>query len=146
MIHKDKMRIMRGILHLTAYDRQGHELWQMEQTNQIVAGAYIIAAEALSGAENAKISKVAAGTSNTPPVASDTKITSPTVVDIQTVEYPRPGVVRFNFTFGYNTAVGVSICEFGLLSTDGRLFARKVRTPIEKSKYISISGTWDITI
>lgn len=140
------MKSIHGLLHLAAYDRQGRELWQLKEHNQIVAGAYALVAEALAGAVNAKISKVAAGTNSTPPVEGDTRITNATVVDIQTAEYPRPGVVRFNFTFGYYDAVGKSVCEFGLLSADGRLFARKVRTPIDKSKYMSIVGMWEITI
>lgn len=140
------MKPIRGTLHLTAYDHRGYELWRAEDHNQIVAGAYPIVAQAIGGAANAKISKVAAGTSGNPPVEGDTTISDPTVVNIQSVEYPRPGVVRFNFTFGYYDAVGKSVCEFGLLSADGRLFARKVRTPIDKSKYMSIVGVWEITI
>lgn len=143
---RDNMRPISGILTLTAYDRQGHELWNMRQSNQIVSGAYTIAAEALAGMTSAAITKVAAGTNGTAPVEEDNRITDPTIVDIQTIEYPRPGVVRFNFTFSYSDAAGKSICEFGLLTADGRLFARKVRTPIDKSKYMSIVGAWEITI
>lgn len=141
-----EMKPIRGTLRLTAYDRHGCELWQAEDHNQIVAGAYAIIAGALAGASNAIISKVAAGTNGTPPVEGDTRITNPTIVNIQSIEYPRPGVVRFHFTFGYYDAVGKSVCEFGLLSADGHLFARKVRTPIDKSKYLSIVGVWEITI
>ena len=137
---------MCGKLRLTAYDRQGRELWCIEQSNLIVTGAYQITAEALAGLASAKISKVAAGTNGTVPVAEDTSITSSTVINVQSVEYPQPGTVRFNFTFGYYDAVGVSIREFGLLSDNGRLFARKVREPIEKTKYMSIVGAWEITI
>ena len=36
-----------GVLHLIAYDQQGRELWSLQQSNQIVNGAYEIAAEAL---------------------------------------------------------------------------------------------------
>lgn len=79
-----------GVLHLIAYDQQGRELWSLQQSNQIVNGAYEIAAEALAGLPNAAISKVAAGTNGTAPTENDTSITDPTIVDVQTVEYPRP--------------------------------------------------------
>lgn len=134
-----------GVLHLIAYDQQGRELWSLRQSNQIVNGAYEIAAEALAGLPNAAISKVAAGTNGTEPTESDTSITDPTIVDVQTVEYPAPDTVRFNFTFGYMDAAGKSIAEFGLLAADGRLFARKVRQPIEKTEYMTIKGSWEIT-
>ena len=104
-----------------------------------------IAAEALAGLPNAAISKVAAGTNGTAPTENDTSITDPTIVDVQTVEYPAPDTVRFNFTFGYMDAAGKSIAEFGLLTTDGRLFARKVRQPIEKTEYMTIKGSWEIS-
>ena len=29
-----------GVLHLIAYDQQGRELWSLQQSNQIVNGAY----------------------------------------------------------------------------------------------------------
>lgn len=93
-----------GVLHLIAYDQQGRELWSLQQSNQIVNGAYEIAAEALAGLPNAAISKVAAGTNGTAPTENDTSITDPTIVDVQTVEYPAPDTVRFNFTFGYMDA------------------------------------------
>ena len=79
-----------GVLHLIAYDQQGRELWSLQQSNQIVNGAYEIAAEALAGLPNAAISKVAAGTNGTAPTENDTSITDPTIVDVQTVEYPAP--------------------------------------------------------
>lgn len=146
-VYFEKMRKIQGKLRIIAYDRRGRELWNMEQSNLIVDGAYQINAEALAGVADSRLSKVAAGTNGTAPAAGDTAITDPTVVDIQTVEYPQAGTVRFNFTLGYYDAVGVSIREFGLLSADGRLFARKIREqPIEKTKYMSIVGVWEITI
>lgn len=142
---KQTIKPIDGVLHLIAYDQQGRELWSMRQSNQIVNGAYEIAAEALAGMPNAAISKVAAGTNGTAPTEGDTSITDPTIVEVQTVEYPAPDTVRFNFTFGYMDGAGKSICEFGLLAADGRLFARKVRQPIDKTEYMTIKGSWEIS-
>ena len=44
-----------GVLHLIAYDQQGRELWSLQQSNQIVNGAYEIAAEALAGREELQL-------------------------------------------------------------------------------------------
>ena len=46
---KQTIKPIDGVLHLIAYDQQGRELWSMRQSNQIVNGAYEIAAEALAG-------------------------------------------------------------------------------------------------
>ena len=106
---KQTIKPIDGVLHLIAYDQQGRELWSMRQSNQIVNGAYEIAAEALAGMPNAAISKVAAGTNGTAPTEGDTSITDPTIVEVQTVEYPAPDTVRFNFTFGYMDGAATSI-------------------------------------
>lgn len=89
---KQTIKPIDGVLHLIAYDQQGRELWSMRQSNQIVNGAYEIAAEALAGMPNAAISKVAAGTNGTAPTEGDTSITDPTIVEVQTVEYPAPSM------------------------------------------------------
>ena len=46
------------------------------------------------------------GTNGTAPTEGDTSITDPTIVEVQTVEYPAPDTVRFNFTFGYMDGAG----------------------------------------
>ena len=142
----DKHRRPAGTLHLWALDDQGHELWHISASNLIVASGYQATAQALAGVEAARIARVAVGTNGTEPVESDTSTTNAVTVDISRVEYPQPTTVRFHFTVGYNDAVGMSIREFGLLLTDGRLFSRKVRTAIEKTQYMSIVGMWDINI
>lgn len=140
----DKTKKITGILHLTAYDKDGVEVWQNREKNLIVASGYNIAAEALAGVDNARIAKVAIGTNGAGPQDGNTEITDAAVFDVQTVEYPQPGTVRFNFTIGYAEAVGMSVREFGLLTVDGRLFSRKVRQPIEKTVHMSLVGAWDI--
>lgn len=144
MKNKDDMRRVRGMLTLRAYDTAGVELWCDAGNNHIVATGYAAAAEALAGVPGARIARVGAGTSGSEPTDNDTPIADAVFVDIQSVEYPAPGTVRFNFTFGYTDAVGMAIREFGLYTSDGRLFSRKVREPIEKTPYMSLVGTWDI--
>lgn len=136
--------LMSGILHLKALRADGTELWRMSDHNLIVAGGYRVAAEALAGVEGARIKFVGVGVNGTDPADTDTALTDAVAVEVQSVEYPENGTVRFNFTIGYDDANGMDIREFGLMTADGRLFSRKVREPIEKTQYMTIAGAWDI--
>lgn len=137
---------MRGELRLRVVDRAGRVVTESVGHNLIVAGGYEAAAEALAGVAGAAIARVAVGSSGTEPAEGDTVITDAVSVAVQSVEYPSPGTVRFNFSIGYDVAVGMTIREFGLLTADGRLFSRKVREGIEKTEAMSIVGRWDIII
>lgn len=143
---RDKIISLNGILHLRALDPKGKELWRSAENNLIVVGGYEAAAQALAGIAGAKIQQVAVGTNGTAPTGSDISITNPVVVQVQSVEYPAVGTVRFNFMLEYADAVGMSIREFGLFTADGRLFSRKVRQPIEKTAQMSIVGAWEINM
>lgn len=142
---KDTLKQPTGKLTLRAYDIAGIELWQTTEKNLIVTTGYDVAAEALAGAEGAKITQIAVGTNGTAAKASDTQITDPVYLKVQSVEYPKPATARFNFSVGYADAVGMAIREFGLFTADGRLFSRKVREPIEKTRYMSLVVAWEIT-
>lgn len=142
----EQFKQMTGTLHLKAFDRDGLEVWQSTDKNLIVASGYNAAAGALAGAPGAKITAVAVGTNGTEPTPEDTAIRNAVIIPIQSVEYPAPATVRFNFIIGYDTANGVNIREFGLLTADGRLFSRRVRDVLEKSQYLTISGMWEIKI
>lgn len=140
----DQFKQLTGTLHLRAYDRAGVEVWRSDEKNLIVATGYTAAVEALAGVAGAKITAVAVGTSGTEPTLDDTAIKNAVAIPIQSVTYPAPATVRFNFVIGYNDAVGINIREFGLLTADGRLFSRRVREILEKSQYLTVSGMWEI--
>lgn len=144
MITADTLQPITGILHLQAIDNHGTELWRMSDHNLIVTGGYKAVAEALAGIQGASIASVAIGTNGTAPASSDTGITDAAIVEVQSVEFPTPATVRFNFTIGYNDANGMAIREFGLITADERLFSRKVREAIEKTEAMTIVGQWDI--
>lgn len=141
----DKAQQLTGILHLRVLDVAGVEVWADSAKNLIVSGGYNIAARALAGVEGYKLAKIAVGTNATQPVESDSQITDAVVLAVESVEYPRAGTVRFNFTVGYNDAVGMPVREFGLLADNGQLFSRKVRETIDKTQHMTIVGAWEIT-
>lgn len=142
---KDTLNRPTGKLTLRAYDIDGVELWQTTENNLIVTTGYNALLEALTGVEGAKIAQIAVGTNGFTPAESDTKITDPVYFDIESVEFPAPSTARFSLSMGYTDAVGMTIREFGLYTADGRLFSRKVREPIEKTRFMSLVVAWEIT-
>ena len=140
----DRIKKITGTLRLSAYDREGRKVWNDAGCNLIVNSGYVAASEALAGIAGAKIVKVAVGTNGDAPSPEDTAIKNAVEIPIQSIEYPEPGTVRFNFTIGYDVATGMNIREFGLFTEDGRLFSRKVREVLEKSQYLTITGMWEI--
>lgn len=135
-----------GCLSLTAYDLRGRELWSNRAKNLIVTTGYIAAAQALAGVAGAQIAKIAIGTNGAEPQDTDSSLENVEYIAIQSIEYPQPGQVRFNFTIGYNDVVDMKIREFGLITADGRLFSRKARATIEKTQHMTIVGAWEITM
>jgi uncharacterized protein YdhG (YjbR/CyaY superfamily) len=77
----------------------------------------------------------------------DTQLTNAYDRDISGYSFPASNEVRFDWELPVDEDNGKAIVEFGLLTADGTLFARKVRKgglPIYKESDISIEGTWTI--
>lgn len=115
--------------------------------NLVVTVGKEIVAQLLGGsASGAAITKIQAGTDTTAPALSDTAITNPFTKAIGAVSYPSINEVQFDWILNANEANGMTISEFGLLSNNNVLFARKTRTPIQKVSPMVIVGAWKITI
>ena len=112
--------------------------------NLIVNGARNQAARLFAGdGIHRTIAKIAFGTNGTDPIVSDTAITNAFVKDVAGFEFPDMGQIQTNWILHTNENNGMAIMEFGLLSVDGTLLCRKVRTkPINKEADISIEGSW----
>jgi hypothetical protein len=144
-VSKDVISI-EGILNLHLYDKNNKLLRTLSGHNLIVMMGYHTVAKALSGVSNSHIAKIAIGTNGNPKRESDLKITNPLLFNINRIEYPKPGIVRFHFNIGYQDAVGMNIREFGLITAGNKLFSRKTREVIEKTEDFRIMGYWDIVI
>ncbi|MCD8173821.1 MAG: hypothetical protein LUD76_10275 [Alistipes sp.] len=140
----DVIRRPTGRLSLIEYDTAGNVLWSDTGHNLIVASGYDAIAQSMNGNPGAAVSHVAIGTRGDAPQDSDTEITDAVRIDFTSVEYPADGCVRYNFRIPADTAVGVPIREFGLITADGRLFSRKTRETIDKAEYMSLVGAWFI--
>ena len=136
---------MRGIFEMKVY-RKGVLIETYQDANLIVNGARVQAAHLVAGdATGRSIEKIAFGTSGTAPTDADASITNQFAKAVTGFEYPAAGQVQVNWSLLTTEDNGQAIMEFGLLTTDGTLFARKTRNnPIFKESDISIEGHWTI--
>ena len=69
------------------------------------------------------INRIAFGTNGAAPSPANTAITSPFAKAVIGFSYPATGQVQINWNLLVSEANGKAIMEFGLLCTDGTLFA-----------------------
>ncbi len=137
---------LRGAFSLRVIDKYGNIIEEYMDNNLIVNAAKVTLASLISNASvsNKVITKIGFGTGNTTPTASDTALTNAYVKNISRYTYPSAGQVKFSWTLDYGEANPKAIAEFGLLSSDGTLFARKVRSVINKDSDLALAGDWTI--
>src|ERR1044072_1151657 len=141
----DRVGALRGEFSLTITDRSGKVVERYEDKNLIVNVAKSTLAALIGTGNSAKrVSKIAFGTSSIAPDVADTVITNSVTKDIEADTYPEFNSVAFAWTLDYADANGVNIAEFGLLSFDESLFARKTRTAIAKTADLRLTGVWKI--
>ena len=141
----DKVPALRGEFSLIIRDKSGNIIEKFIDKNLIVNVAKTSLAQLASNAgPNKWISKIAFGTNGTSPDVGDTAITNSFLKSFTGVTYPEFNSVAFGWTLDYGDANGLNISEFGLLSNDSTLFARKTRTPITKSSDLQLQGVWKI--
>jgi hypothetical protein len=136
---------MAGIFQMKVF-KAGILIEEYEDRNLIVNGARVQMAHLLSGnVDDMHVTQIAFGTNGTPPVVFDADITNQFAKNLEAFSYPEIGRVQFDWELLTTEDNGMAILEFGLLSEDGTLFARKTRTnPIFKESDISIEGHWTI--
>lgn len=117
------------------------------EKNLIVDTSKTIHAHLLGGSVTGKsVTKIGFGTNGTAPVGGNAALTGVFSKNIALASYPLSNNVKFDFTLDSAENNGMSIMEFGLLTTDGSLYARKVRgSALVKTIDISIVGSWIIT-
>jgi hypothetical protein len=136
---------MRGIFQMKVF-RAGILIEEYEDHNLIVNGARFQMAHLVAGEVAGRhVTQIAFGTSGTAPDVTDTAIANQFVKNLSGFSYPEAGRVQFDWELLVTENNGMAILEFGLLSQDGTLFARRTRTnPIYKESDISIEGHWTI--
>jgi hypothetical protein len=136
---------LRGRLCYTVF-KNGVPIEKNEDNNLIVNGARLQMAHLIAGdVTQRSINRISLGTSGAAPTVGDTQITDAFTKAVSGFEYPANGQVKINWTLLTSEANGKAIREFGLLTTNGALFARRIReNPIYKESDISIEGEWII--
>lgn len=141
----DNAHSPRGEFELLVY-RSGIVVEHYRDSNLIVAQASGIAAQLLGGdvADNS-VSHIAFGDGSSPAAPENTLLSQPFTKPLDGHSYPDSISVTFSFSLGASEANGKAIHEFGLLTSGGRLYARKVRAgPLVKDSELSLKGTWRI--
>ena len=136
----------RGIFDLKIF-RSGILIEEIHDDNLIVDGAKDQMAHLLIGeTEGRNINRIAFGTNGIEPEPSDTAITDPFIKNIGVIfTLPKSGRAVFEWRLLETENNGMAIMEFGLLTADGTLFARRSRqNPIHKASDISLEGSWTI--
>lgn len=136
---------LRGTLEVAVIrDDRLIDWWKDE--NLIVNGAREMLARLIAGdGAGDSVASIGFGTGSAPASPNDTGLTAAHWRPLSGHEYPAPGKVRFRFALSTAEANGLTIREFGLRTSSGELFSRKVRGGIEKNSDISLEGTWTIT-
>jgi hypothetical protein len=140
---------LRGILQLKVF-RRGKLIEDDGGNNLITYYARNMMARYLTGeAEENELSHiithVAIGTNGEPPQGDDAAITGVLVKEVTGFTYPAIGQVQYTWELAEAEGNGMTIYEFGLLTDDGTLFARRTRNaPINKDSDIRIEGRWII--
>jgi hypothetical protein len=134
-----------GHFLLTVY-RHGRLVETMDRPNLIVTGSRHAHATLLGGATSGVITDIGFGSSLTPAAYGNTTLTAPYTKAVDGVSYPASNAVAFAFSLGTGEDNGAAIGEFGLLTANGALYARIVRsTALIKTSDLSFTSTWTIT-
>jgi len=136
---------MKGVFSLKVY-KNGEMVDEYIENNLIVNIARDQMARLVAGdVAGRSIDRIAFGTNGAAESPTDNQITSMFDKEINGHTYMASGQVRFDWRLETTENNGMAIMEFGLLTADGTLFARRTRSnPIHKDSDISIEGEWTI--
>jgi hypothetical protein len=148
---RDSLREPVGRLKYDVF-RRGELIEQFDERNLIVIGSQPTHAALLGGnVANNSVTQIGFGTNATAAAFGNTSLSGPPYLkNVDGASYPASNEVQFAFSLGLAggdaSAYGLAISEFGLLTTAGVLYARRVRSaPLNFASDISIQGTWTIS-
>lgn len=90
------------------------------------------------------IYRIAFGTDGSEPTPGDTTITGAFTKVLDSTTYPDATSVLFTYSLAASENNGMNIQEFGLLTVDSTLYARRIRAVIPKDSSIRLEGSWKI--
>lgn len=147
----EKFTPAKGTLTILGFNRRGELVIHQRLENLLVNGfrtvVPMLIADPAANAATKRITKIGFGTNGTAPVVTNTALTSAFVKDISTRTVDGGTFsVSFAWSLGFSegNSIGASIREFGLLTTDSTLVARRLCGAIDKTSELSLQGTWVI--
>ena len=153
---------IRGEFTIKVKDRNGNVVYTHQDLNLVVTQSKTILALLLAGDTTKAVTKIAFGQDSMSPapdnetisgvqtisLAVGNNISGPDIValvkSLDGAVHSALGQVIFQWSLDYEEANGLNISEFGLLSTDQHLFARKTRGAILKQSDLAMEGSWKI--
>jgi hypothetical protein len=138
-------KMLKGVFTLKKFDLEGNLIEEFEELNLIVDKARFNMARLISASTNPYyISSIGFGLGTTDADVADLVLTSSITKGFDSITYPDATSVQFNWSLDETEGNGMAITEFGLLSNNGDLFARKVRAAINKEADFTLTGAWKI--
>jgi hypothetical protein len=139
--------LIQGKLNLRVINKDGTGQF-FELANQITSGMREVIFNALSLGEIASnpITRIGIGSGSTPASNSDSALETP-ILEKNILDISRSDN-QLTFLFeevGYEEANGETIREYGLLTYDNTLVARKLDVPVEKTNLKKLELSWVIT-
>ncbi|MCC5911310.1 MAG: hypothetical protein JJT76_12815 [Clostridiaceae bacterium] len=128
--------------------KRGQVIEEWEDDNVVVDIPRAEIAKRLAGVDIQvlPITQIAIGTNATAEDQSNESITNAFIKPVVSVTNPLPTITEVQFLIETEEAVGMEICEFGLIRSDGSLFARRTRGVIEKDNELEIEGVWTVRV
>ena len=137
-----------GHVNMKIWDKSGNLIQEFHEKNLIVntgkQSLALLLGDPASN-EDKRITTIGFGTDLTSPSGTDTSLTGPFTKALDGVSYSGTSIV-FAYTLELSENNGMAIREFGLISNDGTLFSRLVRSELIKTPDIRLTGTWTITL
>lgn len=137
-----------GILRVDIY-RGGRLIESDTGDNLVVAGHGPIQAALLAGTGAGKnLAQIGFGSNTAAPALGNTDLSSDAYFKpVDGISFPAANQVAIAFSLGLFEALGIALSEYGLLTSDGTLYARRTRiSPLLKDSSIQLTGTWTITL
>jgi len=135
-----------GIFNLDIY--QAGILISSESSQNLVVNAGLnTIADLLRGITFGRsIATIGFGTNGDPTLPSTTALTNPFLKPPESIAQEGNGRLEIKWELGSGEAIGTEIREFGLLTENGLLFARKNRDLLQKTAALTLRGTWIVQL
>lgn len=127
--------------------RRGQVIERVREKNLIVDNSKDLHAKLIGGTFlNKNVTQFGVGTNGAAPVGGNAALTGGFLKAFDGITFPANGQVQFAFSLASGEANGMAILEFGLLTANNTLYARRVRaSALNKDTDISLAGNWIIT-